>query len=361
MWRHLALDAGGHTGLGEFTIDPASPQLDDEAEAVARSLVGRAPDAALADEFAALRQRDLGGAAIVSAIDQAVHDVRARTAGQALAAHLGAVDLDRPISLYANVNRRTVNRSPAGFGASASRALAQGFSAIKIAPFDGVRPELCGTREGDRLVGQGLERIATVRDSLPKSVTILVDCHWRLTQATSIDILPELSALGVSWFECPLPEEASTAQDIATVRRRANRLGVRLAGCETMTLWEGFRPFVEAGAYDVIMPDVKYVGGFSALRQVVEQAGRQNVAVSLHNPTGPVCHLHSLHACVALGLTERLEMQFEESPLFDTLIHPSPPKTTGGVTRLPPGSGLGSALRDSPAGHPEEEMAAGGC
>src|SRR5690606_25055328 len=173
-----------------------------------------------------------------------------------------------------------------------------------------------------------------------------------------IDILPELSALGVSWFECPLPEAASTAQDIAAVRRRANRLGIRLAGCETMTLWEGFRPYVEAGAYDVIMPDVKYVGGFAALREVVEQAGRQNVAVSLHNPTGPICHLHSLHACVALGLTESLEMQFEESPLFDTLIHPSPPPTTGGASRLPSGSGLGSAIRKSFTEHPKEELAA---
>jgi galactonate dehydratase len=35
---------------------------------------------------------------------------------------------------------------------------------------------------------------------------------------------------------------------------------MRLAGCEEGVRLEAFAPFVTVGAYDVMMPDVKYVG-----------------------------------------------------------------------------------------------------
>lgn len=349
VWRHLIVQTEEHVGYGEYTLESAGPQLDAEAEAAARVLVGCDANSDFSEKLSTLRRRDLQGAAVVSAVDQAIQDLRARLSGAPLAEHLAGSEVARSILLYANINRRTVDRSPVGFKESAELALGQEFAAIKIAPFDGMRPALGGTREGAALVRQAVERIASVRDVLPKSVSIMVDCHWRLTRTVSLEILPELAALGVSWFECPLPEDPGTVGEIAEVRRRANRLGIRLAGCETMTLWEGFRPFVEADAYDVLMPDVKYVGGFAALRDVVERAERHGVAVSMHNPTGPICHLQSLHASAALGLTERLEVQFEESPLFASLVDPAPPPWRGGASPLPLGDGLGAALLDAPA------------
>jgi galactonate dehydratase len=344
VWRHLVLSAAEHVGTGEFTLDPAGPDLDTEAAAMAASLIGRKVGSNFTEELDTLCRRDLQGASIVSAMDQAINDLRARISGLPLVEHLGGQQSERSIPLYANINRRTLDRSPAGFRASAELALGRGFAAVKIAPFDGLRPALCGSRDGDVLLAAGLERIAAARDGLPMTVPLLVDCHWRLTSPVCKQLLPQLSALGVSWFECPLPEERETISELAALRRAANDRGIRMAGCETMTAWEGFRPYVEADAYDVIMPDIKYVGGFDALREVAARAAERNVAVSLHNPTGPICHLHSLHACVALGLTERLEMQFEESPLFETIVHPALPNVAGGEARLPSGSGLGAVL-----------------
>lgn len=344
VWRHILVDAGALTGHGEFTVDAPEDVLEREAGAFVDSILGRSVYPELAGEFTGLRASGLVGASLVSALDQAVHDLLAQAHGQTLTAWLGRPGDAAPIPIYANINRRTVDRSPEGFMQSARQALVQGFSAIKIAPFDALQPHLCGTEEGEALAQKAMERIDAVCEEASGKAEVLIDCHWRLSKTAACALLPRLASAGVVWLECPLPETVFGREEITKVRRLANSLGVRLAGCETMTMWEGFRPYVEAGAYDVIMPDVKYVGGFAALHEVIEKAGRHDVAVSLHNPSGPICHMHSLHACAAFGLTEKLEMQFEESPVFDSLTNPPPPPRMGGSSALPTGWGLGTQL-----------------
>ncbi|MBV8458256.1 MAG: hypothetical protein JO122_16765, partial [Acetobacteraceae bacterium] len=83
-----------------------------------------------------------------------------------------------------------------------------------------------------------------------------------------------------------------------------------------------FRLFLDAGAYDVMMPDVKYVGGISAMIELAEDMRIGGCTFSPHNPSGPVCHAASLHVCAAATALQRLEMQFDETPLFDSLAVP---------------------------------------
>lgn len=87
----------------------------------------------------------LAEAAAVSALDQALWDIAARRAGQSLSTALGG-ERRLSIPLYANINRRTAERTPAGFAASARTALSAGFDAFKIAPFDEVAPGPPGFR-----------------------------------------------------------------------------------------------------------------------------------------------------------------------------------------------------------------------
>ncbi|HEY5666697.1 MAG TPA: enolase C-terminal domain-like protein, partial [Gammaproteobacteria bacterium] len=72
------------------------------------------------------------------------------------------------------------------------------------------------------------------------------------------------------------------------------------------------------GAYenawaDVIMPDVKHVGGFGSLLDVMRMAeGRSEV--SPHNPSGPISTAASLHAAaVRPGGVRSLEYAFDRA------------------------------------------------
>ena len=64
------------------------------------------------------RPRGLAEAAALSAVDQALWDIAARRAGTSVAQALGGVRRDA-VALYANINRRTRDRRPEGFAASA--------------------------------------------------------------------------------------------------------------------------------------------------------------------------------------------------------------------------------------------------
>ena len=71
---------------------------------------------------------------------------------------------------------------------------------------------------------------------------------------------------------------------------------------------------------------------------------RHGVAFSPHNPSGPVCYAQSLHVCAALAESDLLEVQFDETPVFDTLAGQSPPRLDAGGVPVPVAdSGLGIA------------------
>ena len=173
----------------------------------------------------------------------------------------------------------------------------------------------------------------------------MVDCHWRLDEAAALTVLAAVDPLRLYWLECPLVENAANLPALVRLRSAANGLGIRLAGCEQAIGLAGFAPFLAAGAYDVMMPDVKYVGGLAEVMRVAAAFDRAGVDFSPHNPSGPVCHAASLQVSAAVPTLSRLELQFDESPLFDGLVGGQLPATGGGSSALPQKPGLGVGLR----------------
>jgi len=129
------------------------------------------------------------------------------------------------------------------------------------------------------------------------------------------------------------------------LRSRANAFGIRLAGLETAICRRGFLPYAEAGAYDVMMPDVKYCGGPLEMMAIATDLDSYGIDFSPHNPSGPICHLHSLNICAVLSKTDLLEMQFDESPMFNSLLKNTlPPVAEGEIELFRDLPGLGASL-----------------
>ncbi len=294
--RVLAED--GTEGWGEGTLEGRSAEVAAEIEAFNGRLPTLGPIPA-----------DLVSAAAYSAVEQAKWDLEARAAGRPLVDLLGGAKRSR-VALYANINRGTADRSPAGFAARAAEAVTLGFGAVKIAPFDGVTPT---QKQG---IEAGYERVAAAAQALAKRAELQVDCHWRFDVKKADEALVECARLGVTWFECPIAETPENYPAIKRLRSRANAAGMRLAGAELFIGAEGFRPLLEQGLYDLVMPDVKYAGGLAECLRIAELAARHGCAISLHNPSGPVCHAHSVHLSAALESCERLEYQHGETPRF---------------------------------------------
>jgi galactonate dehydratase len=345
VWTFVRLETDdGGVGWGEATLHGCAAQVHAHVRRIAAAIVGRKslfPNDVV--DVVGISGRDAADAAAISAIDQALWDVMAQVRGEPLAKALGE-PLRTTIELYANINRGTRDRDPAGFAARAIEAVTSGFDAIKIAPFDGVQPDDMDKTDAAHKLGLGLRRIAAVREAIGPDVRLLVDCHWRLTEISAHDVLREVESLELYWLECPLPEEIGHFPALRRLRTRANAMGVRLAGCEMMIGRQGFQPFLDAGVYDVIMPDVKYAGGLRELVRIAQAAARQGVACSPHNPSGPIAHAHSLHVSAHVPLLPFLEMQYGESPLFFDFIDGALPHPQCGRSDLPHGNGLGVGL-----------------
>jgi len=350
VWRTVTLSTdSGLSGVGEASLEGTDEVFHRRLQQAAGSLVGKALPMT-GSRSGNQSPCDLPTRTIRSAIDQALCDLWAQIAGQSLSDFLGAASPSPRIPLYANINRATRNRSAEGFAANARAASAEGYRAIKLAPFDNLTPEACDTDEGRGCIVAGLKRIRDVANAVP-DCEVMVDCHWRFSLAAAEQLIDALAETGVVWLECPLPERPDRIVDLKSLRARANRKGMRLCGLETFGGWDKVGSFVLGGAYDVVMPDVKHAGSLSTIIDLAAKTQAAGTVVSLHNPSGPVAHLHSAHAMAALGTAERLEVQWNESPMFFTLTDP-PPVLDDGFCAPGRSPGLGACLiaEPSPAG-----------
>ncbi|WP_411036908.1 mandelate racemase/muconate lactonizing enzyme family protein [Shinella sp. BYT-45] len=326
IWTFIeATSRDGWTGIGEATLIGRETHL---VESAGRLL----PHAASRPPAKPAGQAD---AAILSALDQALHDIDAKRKGLSVAASIGDVR-HAAIPLYANINRRTHERTPEAFAESARRALHAGYAAVKLAPFDEVRPDAPVSA-----LDAGLARIDAVRRVLSSDHYLMVDCHERFTPYVARDAVLELAGLAVAWIESPIAETEDNIGNIRDLRHLANERGARLAGLENAFRPGDFRRFADAGAYDVLMPDVKYIGGISGLVETGRLLSECGVAVSPHNPNGPVSHAASLHAAALFPTVDSLEMQFDETAHFDGLVSAALPPVVDGFSAIPPGPGLG--------------------
>lgn len=333
VWLFLSLSDGDMTGWGEATLDRSEQNVSDCFDTLPKRLSE--------SDIASLRLDTLPQAALASALHQAAADLAARKAGVPLSTHLGGTGRAR-VGVYANINRCSLDRSPQGMAATAVRAVAQGHIAVKIAPFDEVQPRLA-RHEMTQAMAKGLDRIAAVRDAIGNR-RLMVDCHWRFSTQAAMDLIDACAPFNLHWIECPIAETLAEIPALVSLRARANAAGMRLAGLETAILRQGFAPYLAAGAYDVMMPDVKYCGGPLEMLAIADDMARHGVTFSPHNPTGPICHAHSAHLCAAMAQSDLLEMQFDETPMFETLVDmPLLPPASGEV-RLSAAPGIGLQL-----------------
>jgi len=342
-WSFVALTTrDGIAGWGECSLNGWEPMLVAQAQMLARE----APGTSLDDLEALVRHvpHIPGGLvtyAVRSAVEQALTDVRAQARRVSVSAMLGRKRCAVPA--YANINRGVRERSPQGFATAARGAVAAGYRAVKLAPFDGVISQDAATTPIDERTRAGIDRVYAVRDAVGPAVHVMVDCHWRFDVARAELLLRDLEAARPYWVECMTTEHSSAFGAIARLTTVAHDRGMRTAGGETIGGADTAQAMCAARLYDVLMPDIKYCGGFRGMLDIAQVCATHGVDVAPHNPTGPIAHVASIHACAAAPTLLWLEHQWNESPLFDTLAGRMPPLADGAF-EVPDRPGLGARI-----------------
>lgn len=336
----------GRTGLGECTLANQEGLLEAEAARLAANVTGA--DARHRNRLARLIPHAPGGlvaATVLSAFDQALADLAAQRAGQPLHLALGGA-LRESVPLYANINRGANPRSPEGFAAAAQRAVAAGFGAVKLAPFEPLVWEDGFSAVNRGAYAEGLARIAAVRAAVGPGVEVMVDAHWRFSPGGAAALIRDVEPFRLFWLECPIAE--ANRAEIRRLRGMANERGMRLAGAESLAGLAAYRAVVEAGCYDVLMPDAKHAGGLEEIRRIAALAQTAGIEIAPHNPTGPVCHAHSVHLCAVIPNFLLLEVQFGETEAFFDMVEGESLRFVQGAAPLPQAAGLGIRLGAGP-------------
>lgn len=331
----------GITGLGEASHSGNDALLLATVDAFAGRLVGQCP-------FAVQQLRQamwcVDGGRIshtaLSGIEQALWDIIGQWLGVPIHALFGGAVRDR-LRLYANINRHVTDRTPEGFARAAKQAVLQGFSAIKLAPFDEVR-ERAHVRTGPRAAWRpGVARVQAVRAAIGDEIGLAVDCHGRMEPSEAILAGRALADCSLLWFEEPVPHRFA-----GELSRVSQNVPMPTASAESVFGIEGFRPFLTSHVVDVIMPDVKHDGGLLETRAIADAARMSQLLVAPHNPSGPVGTVATGHIVATIPNFLILEYAWGEADWRASLLTPAEPISDGYLC-LSDGPGLGHRL--SPA------------
>lgn len=340
----------GLTGLGEAsdafgfanTSKPDTARMEAELRGFFGLIDGKSPLDIGAYRQLGERMVAKGGllsATAFSAIEQALWDLAGKALDVPTCTLFGGRVRDT-LQVYANVNRSTKPRTPAGFAASAKAAVRDGFRAVKAAPFDGFPPPGSPAAVIEAAVESGIASVAAMRDAIGAEVELMVDCHSFFDVPLAERVARRLEPQRLAWYEEPVAPER--IEETREIRRRIQQ---PMAGGEVLYGVAGFAPLSRNQTVNVIMPDVKHCGGLLELLKIAAVAENEGVTVAPHNPSGPVSTAASIQVCAVLKNFRLLEFQWGEVEWRHDILNP-PEQFRNGAIRVPEGPGFGVELNE---------------
>jgi len=205
--------------------------------------------------------------------------------------------------------------------AQAAEYRRRGFNAFKVF-MDGEPEAALGLLDG-------------LRAQLGPQAKLMLDALWRCSPAEAAQFGRELDARGAAWFEAPLAPE-----DVAGHARLAASVATAIAVGESYrTRWE-LRPFFEAGAVEVLQPDIGRTGVTEGVK-LAALAESYNVPIALHVSIGLGVQIAAaLHVAASIPNLLFVECNPQVWQVADTLLT-SPLPVGAGVVGIPKGVGLG--------------------
>ncbi|WP_422368661.1 mandelate racemase/muconate lactonizing enzyme family protein [Pelagibius sp.] len=254
----------------------------------------------------------------LSALDIALHDLRAKAMGIPLAALLGGRRAAAPVHVTCGFPALDTE----ALAASCAKAIEDGAAGVKV---------LVAAK--DRSVAEDVDRVRAVRAAIGDRADLIVDANCGYDLLAARDFQEQTADLGLAWFEEPVH-----GNDPCALAALAGD-NIHPIGAGQMEQSEDrFRQF-EAAGVSVLQPNAVFAGGIGAAIAVAQQARRSGRTVS---PAGgwDIVNIHWMCGAVDRGPVESHRAQNRITRLI-----------AGGAPSLPiadgclvPPSGVGLGL-----------------
>jgi galactonate dehydratase len=218
--------------------------------------------------------------------------------------------------------------------------LSEGYTAMKIWPFDPFAERTDGTFLSAEDLRMGLEPYRKIRQAVGDRIEIMAEFHslWDLDQAKRI--ARALEEYRPFWSEDPIK-----MCDVATLKEYARSTRIPVCASETLGGTAPFRDILQAQAADIVMLDVGWCGGLSEARKIAALAEAYQRPVAPHDCNGPVVWIASIHLMVHIPNALVMEAVRAYYTTWYKDILTELPEVKDGHIRSLPGAGLGTRLQ----------------
>ncbi|MCB0062722.1 MAG: mandelate racemase/muconate lactonizing enzyme family protein [Caldilineaceae bacterium] len=239
----------------------------------------------------------------ISGIDIALWDILGKATGQPVGRLLGGRYRER-VRPYASI----LMEEPAALADHLTQLKEEGFRAFKIGwgPFGRV-----SNRLDEAIVHAAREAIGDGWLMVDAGGS---DAHWHQGYKWALRTAEMLANYDVYWFEEALVPDA--LEDYVALRRAAP---VPIAGGEVLTRRQAFQPWLQAGAFDIVQPDVTKVGGISEERRIGWLAQESGVRFIPHGWNTALGLAADLQLASAFANTDFVEY-LTGSPYIDEIV-----------------------------------------
>jgi L-rhamnonate dehydratase len=193
-----------------------------------------------------------------------------------------------------------------------------------------------GPMSGPEGLHKNVELVRTLRETLGDDYDIMLDCWQSFDPPYAIELAERIAEYRPRWLE-----EAVMPDRIDSYVRVKERTNIPLSGAEhEYTRW-GFKRFIDAGALDILQPDIYWAGGLSETLKIAAYASAHDLIVIPHGHSSPA----GIHFSLAQSpiLTPYQEFLVKWNTINQHfLAHPVAPE--GGVIAQPTQPGLGMDL-----------------
>jgi L-alanine-DL-glutamate epimerase-like enolase superfamily enzyme len=225
-------------------------------------------------------------------------------------------------------------------GELAESLLAEGYTAMKIWPFDVHAAASGGQAIMLSELRQGLEPFRKIRAAVGDRIEVMAELHSLWSAPAAARICQALEEFGVFWAEDPIGK-MNDAEALADLRRRTR---TPICGSETLAGAAAFRRMLAADAVDVVMLDLAWCGGLTEGRKIAALAESFAKPLAPHDCTGPVTLMAGLH--LALHAPTAIVQEVVRATLatwYRDLVT-GLPDIRQGLARAPTAPGLGTTL-----------------
>jgi len=265
----------------------------------------------------------------ISAVDLALWDIKGKLAGAPVYELLGGPTRDK-IPAYASALGYSIE--PECASAQAKAFVEEGYRATKW--FFRHDPT-----EGPEGMAKNLELIRTIREAVGPDVEIMFDAWMSWNVPYTIRMAELAAEYRPRWLEEPvLPDQIA---QYAEIRRAVTSTAIS-GGEHEYTRW-GIQALLEAGAVDVLQPDVTWAGGLTEMTKICALASVHDIPVIPHHGLIASTHLIASQTVTVCPMQEYLIQHGALGQFF----HKEPMTPVNGSIALPKRPGIGIELDEN--------------